>query len=77
MDVPFCITKSKTRLNFTPAISNKAAKAIRQKSCNWNWQQRSDKELEDFAEMFNPVIQGWINYYSRYCSALYSTSKMS
>ena len=36
-------------VNFTPAISNKAAKAIRQKSRDWNWQKRSDKELEDFA----------------------------
>jgi len=61
-------------ISFTPAISNKAAKAIRQKSRDWNWQRHSDKELEDFARMFNPIIQGWINYYSRYYrSALYPT----
>jgi RNA-directed DNA polymerase len=63
-------------INFTPAISNKAAKAIRHKSRDWNWPLRSDKELEDLARMFNPIIQGWINYYGRYYkSALYPTLK--
>lgn len=61
-------------INFTPAISNKAAKAIRHKSRGWNWPLRSDKQLEDLAKMFNPIIQGWINYYGRYYkSALYPT----
>jgi group II intron reverse transcriptase/maturase len=63
-------------INFTPAISNKAAKAIRHKSRDWNWPLRSDKQLEDLARMFNPIIQGWINYYGRYYkSALYPTLK--
>jgi RNA-directed DNA polymerase len=36
----------------------------------------SDKELEDLARMFNPIIQGWVNYYGRYYkSALYPTLK--
>ncbi len=61
-------------INFTPAISNKAAKAIRQRSRSWNWPLRSDKDLEDLARMFNPIISGWINYYGRYYkSALYPT----
>ena len=61
-------------INFTPAISNKASKALRQASRDWNWPRRSDKQLEDLAKMFNPIIQGWINYYSRYYkSALYPT----
>ena len=63
-------------INFTPAISNKAAKAIQQASRGWNWPLRSDLQLEDLARMFNPIIQGWINYYSRYYkSALYLTLK--
>jgi RNA-directed DNA polymerase len=61
-------------INFTPAISNKAAKALRRKSRDWNWPLHSDKQLEDLARMFNPIIQGWINYYGRYYkSALYPT----
>ncbi len=63
-------------INFSPAISNKAAKAIRQTSRAWNWPLRSDKALEDLARIFNPIIRGWINYYSRYYkSALYLTLK--
>ncbi|MDP3055443.1 MAG: group II intron maturase-specific domain-containing protein, partial [Methylobacter sp.] len=63
-------------INFSPAISNKAAKAIRSTSRGWSWPKRSDKNLEDLARMFNPIIQGWINYYSRYYkSALYPILK--
>jgi RNA-directed DNA polymerase len=63
-------------INFSPAISNKAAKAIRQTSRKWKWPERSDKSLEDLARMFNQIIQGWINYYSRYYkSALYPILK--
>ena len=64
----------KTFINFSPAISNKAAKLIRQTARRWRWQLRSDKSLEDLSRMFNPIIQGWINYYGRYYkSALYPT----
>lgn len=61
-------------INFSPAISNKAAKAIRQKVRGWRLQLRSDKDLEDLARMFNAVIRGWVNYYGAYYkSALYPT----
>jgi hypothetical protein len=57
---------------FLPAVSNKAAKKIRQTVRSWKLHRLSDKSLEDFAYMFNPVIRGWINYYgSYYKSALY------
>ena len=59
-------------INFSPAISNKAAKAIRDEAKRWRWHLRSDKHLEDLARMFNPIIRGWISYYGRfYKSALY------
>lgn len=61
-------------INFTPAISNKAAKAIRQQVRSWRWHLRSDKSLEDLSRMFNSNIQGWINYFGRYYkSAMYPT----
>jgi group II intron reverse transcriptase/maturase len=61
-------------ISFTPAVSNKAAKAMRTKLRSWALHNRSDKSLEDLARMFNPVVQGWINYYaSFYKSALYPT----
>jgi RNA-directed DNA polymerase len=60
-------------INFTPAISNRAKKRIRQTIRSWRLHLKSDKELEDLARMLNVVIQGWINYYSRfYKSELYS-----
>jgi RNA-directed DNA polymerase len=71
--------RSKTRwgkffISFTPAVSNKAAKAMRATLRSWALHNRSDKSLEDLARMFNPVLQGWINYYARfYKSALYPT----
>ena len=61
-------------ISFTPAVSNKAAKVMRSKLRSWALHNRSGKSLEDLARMFNPVVQGWINYYaSFYKSALYPT----
>lgn len=59
-------------VNFSPAVSNKAAKAMRQKMRSWGLQLRSDKNIEDLGRMFYSTINGWINYYGRYYkSALY------
>ena len=61
-------------VNFTPAVSNQAGKAMRQKARRWKMHLRSDKSLEDLSRMFAPVIKGWIAYYgSFYKSALYPT----
>jgi RNA-directed DNA polymerase len=68
--------KGKFFLNFSPAVSNKAAKAIRDKFRSWKLPQRSDKAIEDLSRMFNPIIRGWIQYYGRYYrSALYPTMR--
>jgi group II intron reverse transcriptase/maturase len=61
-------------VNFSPAVSNKAQKSMRQTMRRWCLHLRSDKSLDDLARMFNPILQGWINYYGRfYKSALYPT----
>ena len=61
-------------INFTPAVSNNAAKAMRQKARRWKMHLRSDKSLEDLSRMFGPTIRGWINYYgSFYKSAMHPT----
>jgi len=66
--------KGKYFINFSPAISNKAAKRVRQEIRSWQLRCRFDKKIDDLAGMFNPIIQGWINYYGRYYkSALYPT----
>ena len=49
-------------VNFSPAVSDDAKKAIGQEICSWRINCRSDKSLSDLACMFNPIVQGWINY---------------
>lgn len=59
-------------VNFTPAVSNKACKAMRQAIRGWRMHLKPDRELADLSCMFNPVVRGWINYYGRfYKSELY------
>jgi RNA-directed DNA polymerase len=61
-------------VNFSPAMSKQAGKAIRQQVRSWSMPKRSDKSLQDLSSMFKAVIQGWINYYGRfYRSAMYMT----
>jgi len=60
-------------INFTPAVSNKAKKAMQQTIHDWRMHLKTDKSLEDLSNMFNPVIRGWVNYYgSFYKSEMYS-----
>jgi len=66
--------KGKFFVNFTPAVSNEAAKRMRQEMRRWHINLRSDKAIDDLARMWNPVLRGWIQYYGRfYKSALYPT----
>jgi RNA-directed DNA polymerase len=59
-------------INFSPAVSDRASKAIRAEIRSWNLHLRSDKAIEDLSRMFNPIIRGWLQYYGQfYCSALY------
>lgn len=58
---------------FAPAISNQAAKTIRDKIRGWKLHLRSETSLEDISRFCNPKIRGWVNYYGRYYrSKLYS-----
>ena len=61
-------------VNFSPGVSNTAAKAMRQTIRDWQLGCRVDKQIDDLARMCNPVIRGWMTYYGRYYkSALYPT----
>jgi RNA-directed DNA polymerase len=51
---------------FLPAASPKALKAIGQAIRRWTLHHRSDKALQELAKMYNPYIQGWINYYGNF-----------
>lgn len=59
-------------INFTPAVSNKACKAMRQTIRGWRMHLRPDVAIDDLSRMFNASIRGWINYYGHfYKSQLY------
>lgn len=63
-------------VSFTPAISNKAAKSIRDVARQWKLHRRTDKSIDELAQEINPVVRGWVNYYgSFYRSALARTSQ--
>lgn len=51
---------------FMPAVSQKAKKAISQTIRGWRLHLRSDKALDDLAEIANRHVRGWINYYGNF-----------
>jgi RNA-directed DNA polymerase len=58
--------KGRYSVNFSPAISDKAGKAISGTIRSWRLHLRSDRTLEELAAIVNPRVQGWINYYGSY-----------
>jgi RNA-directed DNA polymerase len=65
--------RGKYFINFSPAVSNAASKAMRQTIRGWRMHLKPDLEIDDLSRMFNPVVRGWINYYGCfYKSQLYS-----
>src|SRR4051794_16822652 len=69
---PFQPRRAKNRwgryfISFLPAISTKAATAIRQTIRNWRMAStRNNQRLEDLARLANPAVRGWLNYYGRF-----------
>jgi group II intron reverse transcriptase/maturase len=54
-------------VSFLPAISTKAARAIRATIREWRLAStRNNRPLEDLARLVNPVVRGWMNYYGRF-----------
>jgi RNA-directed DNA polymerase len=49
-----------------PAASPKALTRISREIRRWALHHRSDKSLAELAQMYNPCIRGWINYYSQF-----------
>ena len=67
------ISRSKNRwgksfLNSSPAVRNEAEEEMRQETRRWRLHLRSDKSLEDVSRMFNPKVQGRIDYLRQHLS---------
>ena len=59
-------------VSFAPAVSGSSQKSMRAKTRKMGWRNRTELSLEEIAKCYNPVLQGWINYYgSYYRSELY------
>lgn len=53
-------------LSFNPAVSKAAMKSMRAKVRESRIRNRSDLELKDIADKFNPILRGWMQYYGRF-----------
>jgi RNA-directed DNA polymerase len=64
------VVKNKKRntlfLSFNPAVSNAALKSMRAETRKRRIRNRTELELSGIAEMYNPVLRGWVHYYGRY-----------
>jgi RNA-directed DNA polymerase len=59
-------------VSFTPAVSKTSMNSMRSRIRKSNIRNRSDLELNDIAQWFNPILRGWLEYYGRYQpSAMY------
>lgn len=59
-------TSGKLFTGFTPAASKGALKLMRATIKESNLRNRSDINLNEIAQWFNPILQGWLNYYGKY-----------
>ena len=65
--------KGKIFLSFSPAMSRKAEKRIKEEIRKWGLPNKTRSDLKTLAKMINPQVRGWINYYGKFFrSSLYS-----
>jgi RNA-directed DNA polymerase len=60
---------SKTGQNFTafsPAISKKSMMKIKTEIRSWHLNRQTHLSIEQIAERINPIVSGWMNYYTRF-----------
>jgi RNA-directed DNA polymerase len=64
---------NKTFVSFSPAVSKDAAKSMRAKIRAMGLRNKTDLKLDNIARIYNPILNGWLNYYGRYhFSAMHS-----
>jgi RNA-directed DNA polymerase len=62
--------------SFTPAVSKAALKSMRAIMRRSGVRKRTELSLDEIAKWFNPILQGWLNYYGRYSrSAMYPIAR--
>jgi RNA-directed DNA polymerase len=53
-------------VSFSPAVSGKALKSMRQKTRELNFRNQTGLSLQDISRLHNPVLRGWVAYYGRF-----------
>lgn len=53
--------------NFIPAVSRESGKSFRNKIKEMKIHRMTGSEIEAIAKILNPIIRGWLNYFSAYC----------
>lgn len=54
------------QFNFLPSVSKKSAKAFRDKIKAIRLHSLTGSKIEMIAERINPVVRGWLNYFTKY-----------
>ncbi|MEC1638094.1 group II intron maturase-specific domain-containing protein [Schinkia azotoformans] len=54
------------QFNFLPSVSKKSGKSFRSKIKEMNIHKFTGCNIEIIAEMINPMIRGWLNYFTKY-----------
>ena len=57
----------KRRLGFLPRVSRSAAKHLKDRIKALKLERMAGSPIERIAELLNPIIRGWTNYYGRFC----------
>jgi hypothetical protein len=55
------------QFNFLPSVSQKAAKSFREKIKAMEIHKHSGHTIGMIAELINPTVRGWLNYFTKYC----------
>jgi group II intron reverse transcriptase/maturase len=58
--------EAKLFVSFAPAVSDRAAKAMRQTMRRWKLHHRNDLGLAEIAQWIRPVLLGWVRYYAHF-----------
>ncbi len=53
-------------VSFSPGVSRTARRAMGVTIRAWRINRRSDRTLDEFAAIINPIVRGWLNYYGRF-----------
>jgi len=57
---------NRLQLNFLPSVSKKSAKSFRDKLKELKIHSMTGSKIEMLAELLNPMIRGWLNYFGKY-----------